>query len=211
MPVISFCNQKGGCGKTTAAVHFAFWLYKKRKKVHFIDADAQASGSFWMSALGNVISTSKIIDANDLIEQLPVLAENSAFVVVDGAPNVTESTRAILCLSNVSVTPIQPTGLDLHSASEAIRLIKSAQKISGGLPQPAIFLSRAAKNTRLKDEALTFLKEIPGVNLLKTVIHNRQVIADSFSQDTTVWSMKGAKEAAEEFDFLCQEIWSLLK
>jgi chromosome partitioning protein len=211
MPVISFCNQKGGCGKTTAAVHFAFWLHRKCKKVHFIDADAQASGSFWMSALGNVIPTSKIIDANDLIEQLPVLAENYAFVVVDGAPNVTESTRAILCLSNVSVTPIQPTGLDLHSASEAIRLIKSAQKISGGLPLPVIFLSRAAKNTRLKNEALAFLNEIPGVNLLKTVIHNRQAIADSFSQDTTVWSMKGAKEAAEEFDSLCQEIWSLLK
>ncbi|MBD2215156.1 hypothetical protein H6G27_35755 [Nostoc linckia FACHB-104] len=86
-----------------------------------------------------------------------------------------------------------------------------AQKISGGLPLPAIFLSRAAKNTRLKNEALAFLNEIPGVNLLKTVIHNRQAIADSFSQDTTVWSMKGAKEAAEEFDSLCQEIWSLLK
>ena len=61
-------------------MHFAFWLYRKRKKVHFIDADAQASGSFWMSALGNVIPISKIIDANDLIEQLPVLAENYAFV-----------------------------------------------------------------------------------------------------------------------------------
>jgi len=211
MPIISFCNQKGGCGKTTAAVFFADWLNRKRKKVYFLDADAQGSGFFWMSALGGKIPTSKITDPNELIEQLPELAEKYAFVVVDGAPNITESTRAILCLSDVSVTPIQPTGLDLHSASEAIRLIKSAQKLSGGLPLPAIFLSRAAKNTRLKTEALTFLKEITGVKLLKTVIHNRQAIADSFSQDTTIWDMKGAKEAAEEFDLLCKEILGLVK
>lgn len=211
MPIISFCNQKGGCGKTVGAVHFASWLHRKRKKIHFVDADPQSSGATWMSLLSSQIPTSRITDANELIEKLPELAEEFQFVVVDGAPNTTESTRAILCLSDVSVTPVQPTGLDLHSASEAIRLIKSAQKISGGLPKPAVFLSRASKGTRLKEEALSLLSKIPDVKLLKTVIHNKQAIADCFTQEATIWEMKGAKDSAEEFEQLCKEIFGLLK
>jgi len=211
MPIVSFCNQKGGCGKTTAAVHLAFWLHQKRKKVHFVDADNQGSGAIWMSVLGSQIPTERIVDANELIEKLPELASEFNYVVVDGAPNTTESTRAILCLSDVSITPIQPTGLDLHSASEAIRLIKSAQKISGGLPKPAIFLSRAAKGTRLKNEALSLLSQIPDVQLLKTVIHNKQAVADCFTQETTIWGIKGAKDSAQEFEQLCKEIFGLMK
>jgi transcriptional regulator with XRE-family HTH domain len=72
--IVSFCNQKGGCGKTTAAVHFASWLHQKRKKVHFVDADNQGSGAIWMSVLGSQIPTERIVDANELIEKLPELA-----------------------------------------------------------------------------------------------------------------------------------------
>lgn len=211
MPIISFCNQKGGCGKTVGAVHLAAWLHRKRKKIHFVDGDPQASGATWMSLLSSQIPTSKITDANELIEKLPELAEQFQFVVVDGAPNTTESTRAILCLSDVSVTPIQPTGLDLHSASEAIRLIKSAQKITGGRPIPAVYLSRATKGTRLKEEALSLLSQIPDVKLLKTAIHNKQSIADCFTQECTIWEMKKAEDSAQEFEQLCKEILGLLK
>lgn len=212
MPIISFCNQKGGCGKTVGAVHLAAWLHRKRKKIHFVDADPQSSGSTWMSLLSSQIPTSKITDANELIERLPELAEQFQFVVVDGAANTSESTRAILCLSDVSVTPIQPTGLDLHSASEAIRLIKSAQKITGGgRPRAAVFLSRATKGTRLKEEALSLLSQIPEVKLLKTAIHNKQSIADCFTQECTIWEMKKAEDSAQEFEQLCKEILGLLK
>ena len=44
--VIAFANQKGGVGKATFAVQFAYFLrIKKRKSVLFLDMDAQASAS----------------------------------------------------------------------------------------------------------------------------------------------------------------------
>lgn len=44
--VIAFANQKGGVGKTTLAVQFAYYLWlKKHKKVLVVDMDAQASAS----------------------------------------------------------------------------------------------------------------------------------------------------------------------
>ncbi|MEP0859512.1 AAA family ATPase [Trichocoleus sp. DQ-U1] len=211
MSVIAFCNQKGGCGKTTTSVSFAVWLHRKKKTVSFLDADPQGSGSLWLSSMQLPIPTVKLSDANDLIEQIPDLSEQTDFLVIDGAPNTSESTRAILCLSDICVTPIQPTGLDLHSASDVLRLIKSAQKISGGLPKPVIFLNRAFKATRLKKEALDVLDQIPNVMLLKTVIHQKQAISDCFSQEASIWEVRGAEASAKEFESLFKEILKLLK
>ncbi|MBD1945595.1 ParA family protein, partial [Coleofasciculus sp. FACHB-712] len=74
MSVIAFCNQKGGCGKTTASVSFAVWLHRKKKTVSFLDADPQGSGSLWLSSMQLPIPTVKFSDANDLIEQIPDLS-----------------------------------------------------------------------------------------------------------------------------------------
>ncbi|MEW5860632.1 MAG: AAA family ATPase [Cyanobacteriota bacterium] len=211
MSVIAFCAQKGGVGKTTGSVHFAVWLQRKKKKVVFLDADPQGSGSLWLSTMELPIPTVKLSNADDLIERIPELAEQSDFLVIDGAPSTTESTRAILCLSDVSITPVQPSGLDLSSTGDVIRLIKSAQKISGGLPKPAIFLNRALKRTRLKEETLDVLSQFPDVTLLKTVIHQKQAISDCFTQEGTVWDIRGAEESAKEFESLFKEILKLLK
>jgi chromosome partitioning protein len=54
-----------------------------------------------------------------------------------------------LCLADVAITPVQPTGLDLHSAGEAFRLVRQAQKIRGGLPKAAVFISRAQNSSFL--------------------------------------------------------------
>ncbi len=46
MKVISFVNQKGGCGKTTASVNLAFALNKRGIRTLLIDLDPQAHASF---------------------------------------------------------------------------------------------------------------------------------------------------------------------
>lgn len=43
--VISFLNDKGGCGKTLLSVQFAWWMSKRGEKCLFIDCDAQGSGT----------------------------------------------------------------------------------------------------------------------------------------------------------------------
>ncbi|MEH2303474.1 MAG: ParA family protein, partial [Nostoc sp.] len=55
MPIISLINEKGGAGKSTTSLHFAFWLYAKKKKVQIVDSDPQRSCSKWLSAIGNPI------------------------------------------------------------------------------------------------------------------------------------------------------------
>jgi chromosome partitioning protein len=211
MPIITISNQKGGCAKTTIAVHLACWLAKKKKKVCLVDADPQRSASTWINLMGNPLPVEALTDANDLIERIPVFAEKTDFVIVDAAAGNSESGRAILFTADVCVVPIQPTGLDLHSAGDAVRLVKQAHHVRGGLPKTGVLVSRATKGTRLKNEAAAILGQISEVTLLKTVIHQKQAIADAFSQELCVWDIRGGTESAKEFDQLFKEILRLAK
>lgn len=211
MSVISFVNQKGGCAKSTTCVHFAYWLSQQNKQVMVVDADAQRSSSIWLESLEASISSTVIQNSDDLLEKIPDLANQCDQLIVDGPAGLSESTRAILFRTDLAVVPCQPTGVDLRSASDAVRLIRQAQSVRNGPPQAAVFLSRAVKGTRLLDEARTLLSKTE-VPILKTVIHQKQAIADTFGQGAVVWELSGrsATESAQEFDQLFKEIMEML-
>ncbi len=211
--IIGFLNQKGGCGKSTTSVHFAYWLaHKQDEQVFLVDADGQGSSSRWIASLSQTIPCQAIQTADDLLEQIPVLASEYAYVVVDGPANLSDATRSILLSVHLAVLPCQPSGLDLQSAFDSVRLIKQARLVRRGPPQASVFLSRAIKGTKLKLETVKALNKLPDVQLLQTQIHQRQAIADAFGQSVTVWDMSGgtAPDAAQEYETLFHEVLELL-
>ncbi len=211
--VIALVNQKGGCSKSTTAVHMSCWLSEGGDKVHLLDADAQRSSSIWISSMeDNQILTTVLQSADELLEQIPELAAKCDYLIVDGPAGLAESTRAILFRCDLAIVPCQPTGLDLQSASDAVRLIKQAQSVRGGQPKAAMFISRAVKGTKLLDEAIALLNKNKEVTMLKTVVHQKQAIADTFGQAATIWDLSGrpAKSSAQEYEKLFKEILEML-
>ncbi len=51
--LVGVIGRKGGCGKTTIAVHLAAELATKRRAVAVVDADTQGSATYW-SEPGNL-------------------------------------------------------------------------------------------------------------------------------------------------------------
>ncbi len=211
--VIAFVNQKGGCAKSTTAVHFAHWLVQQGKSVLVVDADAQRSSSQWCSKMEPAIATHVLQSPDDLLDQLTDLAATVDYLVVDGPAGLSEATRAILMRADLAVVPVQPSGIDVQSAADAVRLIKQAQSVRQGPPQAVMFLSRAVKGTKLKTEAMDLLGKLAStIKVLKSVIHQKQVIADSSGQAATVWDLGGqpAKDSGKEYGRLFKEIMGAL-
>lgn len=210
MSVIALVNQKGGCAKSTTAVHLAYWLFHKQQNVLLVDADAQRSSSIWLESLEDPVPCKVAQTPEQLLGLIPSMAKQHDAVIVDGPAGLSEATKTIVLQADLAIIPCQPTGVDLRSAADAIRLIRQAQLIRGGAPKAAVFLSRAVKGTRLKDETKGHLDSL-GVPILKTVLHQRQAVADTFGQAATVWELlgKASAEAAEEFEQLFQEIVAL--
>lgn len=218
MPIIAFANQKGGCAKSTTAVHYGVYLAKKGHSVIFIDADAQRSSSMWLSRLNEQkIKVEVLQSVDELLDRIPDLVNEAEYIVIDGPAGLADTTRAILLLADVAVVPVQPSPVDLLSANEAIRLINQIQKSKKLKTQEnliaGIFISRAQKGTRLMNETKQILSSFTGVELFKSVIHQKQVIADSIGQKATVWSMTGkpADDARKEYKQLFDEINKLAK
>ena len=65
--------------------------------------------------------------------------------------------------------------------------------------------------TRLATEAYTVLEQ-SGLKTLKTIVYQRQVVADAPGQSSTVFEMTGdaAKAAAKEYQALFKEIMGML-
>lgn len=212
MPTIALVNQKGGVGKSSTSVHLAHWLATTRKsKVVLVDADVQRSSSKWLAKMGDAIPYSVMSDPNAILDQLPGISEQFNYVVIDGPAGLQESVRAILLRTDLAICPVQASALDLDSAGEATYLINQAQSVRGGLPHAALFLSRAVKGTRLANEAYSILEK-SGVATLKTIVYQRQVVADAPGQASTVFEMPGdaAKASAKEYISLFKEIMKML-
>lgn len=202
--LIGVLNRKGGCGKSTTAVHLAYWL-SQQQRVILIDADGQASSSQWLQKLD--MPSVVINDPDDLFDQIGKLAEEYDSVIVDSPSVLGEPAKSVLLSVDLALVPVQPSNLDLLSAKDIVRLVNQAQKIRKEIPKAAMFLSRAARGTVLLREAQEALSRTQGFRLLDSVIYQRQVIADAPGQSATVFSMTGeaATSAAKDYNKLFEE------
>jgi chromosome partitioning protein len=160
--------------------------------VIIVDSDAQRSSSTWIARLQQDIPCQVLQTSDELLEELPKLSQQYDWVIVDGPAALSEVTRAIVLVADLALVPCQPTGVDLESASDTVRLLNQAQRVRQGDPKAALFVNRAVKGTRLKDEALEVLQVMPGVTVLNVVVHQRQILADAFGQNATVFDLTGS-------------------
>ncbi|MBD2255788.1 AAA family ATPase [Nostoc parmelioides] len=206
--LIGILNRKGGCGKSTTAVHLAHWLAQRKYSVMVIDSDGQTSSSQWLTKLN--LPSLVINDPDDIFDQIALYSAQYEAVIVDSPAVLGETAKAVLLSVDLALVPVQPSNLDLLATKDIVRLVNQAQKIRKGTPKAAMFLSRAAKGTVLLREAQEVLSQTEGLTLLKQVIYQRQVIADAPGQSATVFNMSGdaASQAAREYEQLFEEALS---
>lgn len=198
--ITAFLNLKGGCGKSTSAVHLCRYLLSKEKTVALVDADVQATSSKWIANLGEGISKPNIFrltEPDPILDDLPAISTQHDEVVVDGAGGLAELQRAVLLLADVVIIPVQPSIPDVFASHEAIKAVRRARQIRNGAPKAFTVLTRVVPKTLLLNEAREILNSYLDVPLVKNEIPQRQVAADAMGQGKTLFDLKGNRAATE--------------
>ncbi|MCC7390187.1 MAG: AAA family ATPase [Phycisphaerales bacterium] len=204
--IIAVANSKGGVGKSTLAVHLAAWLDKQGHRVTLADCDTQQSSSQWIREAAPQVKTLCMRDPDTIINELPLLAEETDYVVADGPGSLAETSRALLLVADQAIVPCKASMLEIRALDAATKVLRQAQKIRVGPPKATIVLSMVGKNYRLTQdmrEAAALLK----LPITPTFMTLRQIYADAPGQAAVVWHMGSrAREAAVEVERLFREL-----
>lgn len=206
--IFAFTNSKGGVGKSTLAVHLSAWLTEQGTRVALVDSDVQGSSSIWLHEVLPEAKVVRLQTADDILDQVPKIQNEVDHIIIDGPAGLSEVTRTILFLTDVTFLPCGPSVLDLRAVTEAIRVVRQVQTIRKGPPKALLIPNKIQVQYRLSQELLETAKtlEIPTASGLRL----RQAFADAAGQGTVVWRMQtqSARDAAGEIQFLFNELFT---
>lgn len=206
--LIAVINQKGGVGKSTLAVHLAAHFSDGGRKVALLDADPQGSSSKWIPEAAPRVAVACVSDANEVIERVHELWQESMDVIVaDGPPGLAEATRALLLVADLALIPCGASLLEIEAARTALRVVTTSQAVRGGKPQVLMVLNRLQPaHYTLAREAVEAVDGL-GVARCTNVLRLRQAVADAAGQRSVLWDMgRKAKTAAGEMKAVMKEV-----
>ena len=130
--IIVIANPKGGVGKSTLSVHLAAWLERQGSHVLLADCDTQHSSSEWVKLAVPAIHAICLGSPDDVLNQLPAMAEEFDYIVADGPGSQTEMSRALLLRADFAVVPCKASMLEVRALARATEVLRQAQDIRKG-------------------------------------------------------------------------------
>ncbi|MCA9093085.1 MAG: ParA family protein, partial [Planctomycetaceae bacterium] len=175
-------------------------------RVTLADCDTQQSSSEWVREAVPGVKSVRLDNPDMILNELPLLHQETDFVIADGPGSQTETSRALLLRSDLAIVPCKAGMLEVRALAKATEVLRQAQDIRGGIPKAIIVLSMVGQNYRLtkdmKDAAAAL--DLP---LASKALILRQIYADAPGQGAVVWNMGSrAREAAQEVDDIFREI-----
>ncbi len=202
--IISFVNQKGGVGKTTTAINLAASLKRRNKELLFIDADPQGSATRWHAVEGN--NAFEVMHHPDPIrkEDIEVLSQNYDYVVIDAPPAISEITKSILAVTELSIIPLSPSSLDIWSCKGTLEMIEESRPQNPDM-DVKLLINRKIPGTRVGREARASL-DIFDMDVLDSELCQRVAFIDAMTSGVSVMQYAPGSKAADEVEQLCDEI-----
>ena len=207
---IGILNQKGGAGKTTIALHLAHALVLNNYPVMLVDADPQGSARDWATAReGNAPFSVIGLDRPIIHKEIGKLATGYDYVIIDGAPRVSDITRSAILASDLVLIPIQPSPLDIWAAHSVVELIQEAEIYKPNLKAKFI-INRKIVNTTIAKDVVEVLKDYP-YPVLEAAISQRIAFAESLNIGSTVLETAPKRIAASEINAVVEELLQTTK
>jgi chromosome partitioning protein len=208
--VITICQQKGGTGKTTLAVHLALAFIKYHNfKVAIIDTDPQGSLGKWYI----IRSEKKILNESLNFKtaslwgaqyESKILKKDHDIVIIDTPPKIESDARPSIEAADLVLIPMTPSHVDFWATEAIVEIAKKANK------KILIQINRANQRSKLIIKTNEYIKSI-NVSSTNTIIGNRQIYASSMGEGKTAVEKQKKSNAVEEMKKLSGQILEELK
>lgn len=204
--IFCFQSEKGGVGKTTLSIHFAYALSWFGFPVILIDTDPQGSSRDWAAARADACPFAVVgYDRPTLHKDIERIIEGKAFAVIDSPPRITDIARPALLVSDAVIIPIQPSPLDLWATSDTLKLAEEAKGFNQKL-KIGIAINREIGNTEISKAVEKELHKT-GIKVFHNHIKQRVAFAEVMAEGKTVMEIKDSHDKANaEFGQLLVEI-----
>lgn len=206
--IILIGSQKGGVGKSTLALNISALLAQRGKDVMLVDADRQGTVSEWVDYRNDTdLPPVQCVRQYDNIHKtLSDLNKRYEFVVVDTAGNDSRELRTGLVCADILITPFKPSQADLNTLPHLNNLIEQARDLNPALKAYGIISMNTTHHQVHEDlEARDLLADIPSIQLLTTVIHERKIYRECMAEGRGVAEMQNEK-AKQEIEGLIKEV-----
>jgi chromosome partitioning protein len=208
--VITICQQKGGTGKTTLAVHLALAFAKLHNlKIAIIDTDPQGSLGKWFvvrseKKVSNENLTFKTASLWGAQYESKTLKKDHDIVIIDTPPKIESDARPSIEAADLVLIPVTPSHVDFWATEAIIEIAKKAEK------KIFIQINRANERSKLVKKTHEYIKSI-NVKSTNTLIGHRQIYASSMGEGKTAIEKQKKSNAVEEIKKLSEQILLELK
>lgn len=160
--ILALAGQKGGTGKTTAAVAIAVELTARGRRVLLVDLDPQGSLRTWgdvaVEAGAEHVPTVTALGAG-LHRHLPPLAAAHDVTVIDCPPMLGELQRAAMMVADVALLPSSPGPLDVWALTGSADMAREAIARKPEL-RAAVLITRKIPGTVIGAKARSVLDQL---------------------------------------------------
>ncbi|HCF25866.1 MAG TPA: chromosome partitioning protein ParA [Cyanobacteria bacterium UBA11049] len=201
--ILVVANGKGGVGKTTTTMSLA-GIFSDRYKVLAVDADPQASLSWWMERDRAKMSFDLVKETNPLILGKLRKIEGYELIVVDTPPALdSEALAAVLAAADYLLLPTPPAPMDLTALIQTVR----QAVLPVGVAHRVLLTRVDPRSSEEAREAQNTLKEV-GIPACKTFIraykaHERAALE---GVPITQWRGKNSWQAQTDYRKVADEI-----
>jgi chromosome partitioning protein len=204
--VITICNQKGGTGKSTIAVHLAVCFAMGGQRTLLIDTDPQQSALAWKADRPAALARVQVIGlpAPNLHKEIDAFKADYEVILIDGGGRITATARAACAVADFIIIPARPSKPDLLSTKEFLRTvieeIRAMRPVAGG-----ILVTQMQAGTVVGKAALDEIHTL-GYPVFDTIMHTRVVYQEAMAAGMSVLEYAGDSKAAQETRALFDEV-----
>lgn len=169
MKCIALVNQKGGCGKSTLAIHLAVAFTQAGRNTVILDLDPQTSAAEWADSREAEFPHVESIQPSRLDKRAEDMRGiGTDILILDTAPHAESTALAAARMADLVLIPSKPSMMDLRAMAKTAKLLELVKT-----PAYAVLNAVQHHSTAAAYSAAKTIKEAFGLAVAPVWTHER--------------------------------------